>query len=387
MTTWTNRDDVRQAVERLWSRGLLLNSAWTGKGLAFPYRVNLNGPTSTQLSDRFDEARKWIAGLEGLPLVWREFTHPRLGRNRVPIAVEWGSCQELLTFVRREADTRRFTQAAIMVVQAFAALSPWVERYPLRLLERVDDLPRLLAVTRWMVGHPRPELFLRQVDVPGVHTKFLESHRGLLAEWFDLVLPTEAIDVAFSGVGQFCPRYGFATKPRFVRFRPLDPTFGGPQDLAWRAQDWLEGPARRRIVIVENEVTYLSLPPLSQAWAVFGAGYGFDGWGQSPWMDQAEVWYWGDLDTHGFAILDQLRAELPRVRSLLMDEETLLSHREFWGREDSPTSRTLPLLTEAEQSVYQGLVGDRWGPQLRLEQEHLNYQWVCEFWESLFRPK
>lgn len=40
------------------------------------------------------------------------------------------------------------------------------------------------------------------------------------------------------------------------------------------------------------------------------------------------VHYWGDLDTHGSAILDRLRAWLPQTRSFLMDRETLLDHRE-----------------------------------------------------------
>ncbi|NOR71388.1 MAG: hypothetical protein GQ532_17115, partial [Methylomarinum sp.] len=33
--------------------------------------------------------------------------------------------------------------------------------------------------------------------------------------------------------------------------------------------------------------------------------------------------YWGDLDTHGFAILSRLRHYYPQVKSILMDEKTL----------------------------------------------------------------
>ncbi len=45
----------------------------------------------------------------------------------------------------------------------------------------------------------------------------------------------------------------------------------------------------------------------------------------------------GDLDTHGFHILDQLRSHHPHARSIVMDQETLLAHRDFWVREDSPS--------------------------------------------------
>ena len=42
---------------------------------------------------------------------------------------------------------------------------------------------------------------------------------------------------------------------------------------------------------------------------------------------------WGDIDTHGFAILDQLRGILDSVQSLLMDRETLFAFLSQWGRE------------------------------------------------------
>lgn len=378
MSGWTTAGDVRKAVERLWDRGDLLVAAWTGEGLVIPYRMPLRGPSSTQWSENFDEARRWISSLEGLPVVWKEFRHPRLGTNRVPVAVEWSSVDTLVAFVGREAEVERFRVAADLAVGRQPLLAPWIRSAPHRLLDHQSDLDRLLSVVDWMVLHPRPGVFLRQIDVPGVHTKFVEAHRGLLSEWFELVLPPDAVDATSKGVSKFAERYGFATKPRFVRFRPLDPDLPGPRDLSWRLEDWLaEGPAPHRLLIVENEITYLSLPALAQTWAVFGAGYSFEGWDRSPWLAGAELWYWGDLDTHGFAILDQLRAVAPQARSVLMDEATLVAHRAFWGREDDPTARDLPRLTEAEQQVYQGLVGDRWTPRLRLEQEHLNYQYAC----------
>jgi hypothetical protein len=52
----------------------------------------------------------------------------------------------------------------------------------------------------------------------------------------------------------------------------------------------------------------------------------------AAWLRECEVLYWGDIDTHGFRILDQLRAVHPHVESVLMDEETLLAHRDAWGR-------------------------------------------------------
>lgn len=44
---------------------------------------------------------------------------------------------------------------------------------------------------------------------------------------------------------------------------------------------------------------------------------------------------WGDIDTHGFAILDRLRRHFPQVRSMLMDRATLLAHEGQWVTEQA----------------------------------------------------
>jgi hypothetical protein len=106
---------------------------------------------------------------------------------------------------------------------------------------------------------------------------------------------------------------------------------------------------------------------------VFGSGYGFEMLANAPWLHQCEVHYWGDIDTHGFAILDQLRTRLPGAHSLLMDRETLMAHRSLWTREPSPERRDLARLTSAEQAVFDELRDNRLGEGVRLEQERIAY--------------
>jgi hypothetical protein len=43
------------------------------------------------------------------------------------------------------------------------------------------------------------------------------------------------------------------------------------------------------------------------------------------------VTYWGDLTSHGFAILNQLRARGVDATSALMEMATLFDHRDLWG--------------------------------------------------------
>ena len=86
-----------------------------------------------------------------------------------------------------------------------------------------------------------------------------------------------------------------------------------------------------RVFITENEINFLAFPRTKDAMAIFGAGYGFESLGQAHWLARCRLFYWGDIDTHGFAILDELRGHFDQVESFLMDRDTFLAFESLWG--------------------------------------------------------
>jgi hypothetical protein len=55
-----------------------------------------------------------------------------------------------------------------------------------------------------------------------------------------------------------------------------------------------------------------------------------------------------------------------------MDEATLVRYRRFAVEDTTTPNRgDLPNLTQAEYDTWQGLLSDRWGRRLRLEQERI----------------
>lgn len=253
---------------------------------------------------------------------------------------------------------------------------------PLRALELAPHWHLLLDIVLWLQAHPRPHIYLRQVDLPGVHSKFIESQRGVLSELLDLALPSNAIDVSYRGVAQFAARYGFLDKPARIRFRVLDPHLvilpgAASPDLAVDAASFaLLRPAVRQVFITENETNFLAFPQVPGSLVIFGAGYGWDALSQAEWLKACVILYWGDIDTHGFAILDQLRARFGHVESFLMDRATLMAHRASWGVENEQVFHPLSRLDAEEASLFDDLRFDRIQAGLRLEQEYIGYQWL-----------
>lgn len=63
------------------------------------------------------------------------------------------------------------------------------------------------------------------------------------------------------------------------------------------------------VLIVENFA--LAFPNVTYSIVIFGEGFKLATLEVVPWLAEAEVIYWGGIDTHGFAILSQLRAHFP----------------------------------------------------------------------------
>jgi hypothetical protein len=382
--SWTRPVDLRAQVQRWWDRGELL-AAQLNAQASFPRRLVLKVPGSKELAERFDEVRAWIAELSTAKYVrveFRSLRHRLLGQNQVPAEAWVDSLADALALIGKRREAERFGALVATTRLRQPELLSWLEQKPLRALDLADDWQRLLDLVSWIQANPHCGRYLRQIDLPGVHTKFIETHRSTLAEFLDRVLPPDAINGTASGVTQFARRYGFRDKPLRVRFRVLDPEravlpFGGDQDITLDAPSFARlHPNISRVLITENEVNFLALPPFPDSLAIFGAGYGFEVLGTAMWLYQCRLLYWGDIDTHGFAILDQLRAVFPHAESLLMDRSTLLSFRDQWGREDKPTKRELGRLTADEATLYDELRNDRYASNLRLEQERIGFNWI-----------
>ena len=385
--SWTTPADLRAQVQRLWDRGELLRAAVTDT-VSWPLRLSLKAPSAADLSDRFEAVRDWVRAIADTPQVrieWREWNHRVQGMQRLPAAVWIDTLQDALAFIGKARQAQRFEVVWQQTAAAQPPLLAWLSRRPIQALDLVDRWDRLLAVVAWLQAHPRPAVYLRQVDVPGVDSKFIEAHRGVLAELLDLALPPEVIELDATSVAQFTRRFGFLDKPVRTRFRLLDPALPslpgceGMPDITLDVASFaaLALPVDR-VFITENETNFLAFPPAAGAIVVFGAGYGWEPLARASWLHRCQLHYWGDIDTHGFAILDQLRGYFPGVASFLMDRATLLAHRLHWGEEPDPARHDLARLTPEETAVYDDLRFDRYQPRLRLEQERVGFGWFCD---------
>ncbi|HET6291347.1 MAG TPA: Wadjet anti-phage system protein JetD domain-containing protein [Amycolatopsis sp.] len=373
-TSWTVPGDVLGKLRRRWDRGEFLSRLAAGDSWE-PLTIGLRGPSALDTSAHLDEARAWVGQ-------WHRVRYLRIeprtvggrvaGTNEIPGRVWVDSYEQLWAALGVEPDVRTFTSLLEATRLRAPAIADWMSAKPMEVLKHRNEWARLVDTALWIHTYGRSDMYVRQIDVPGVDTKFIERFRTILAALLDCLLPEDRVDRG-RPPSDFAGRYLFRRKPSYVRYRHLS---DGPgfSELAVRVSELADmPPAANTVFVVENEITYLAFPPVEDAVVIFGEGYAASRLHPLKWLARKNLVYWGDIDTHGFAILNSVRRSFEGARSMLMDRATLLAHEGQWVGEPTPTSEHLEVLLPDEAGLYTDLVEDALGRSVRLEQERISY--------------
>lgn len=356
------RTAARARAEALYQRRC---AQWaTGPADAPAFDVPLHPPTQDAALRGADAAVEWVRAWRDVPgVVWTRRRWANVGDQDVPERLRLEAPADVARFAGREKHWRTLRSRAEELIGRWGdAVRPAVRRHASVVVEHDEtDHARLVAVVDWLVANPRSGLYFRQVPVAGVDTKWLGTRRALVTSLVTAVTGAEDL--------------GLRQPPGLVRVRYLDRTLapGGVGDLA-APPDELDHLSLRpdRVVVVENLESFLALPPARGVVAIHGSGYAVDRLGLIGWVRESPLTYWGDLDHDGFAILDRLRAHCPTVTSVLMDEATLLTHRDLWVADPNTGSgRASGRLDRrtAEEAAVDSLLAELGG--VRLEQERI----------------
>jgi hypothetical protein len=121
-----------------------------------------------------------------------------------------------------------------------------------------------------------------------------------------------------------------------------------------------------RIIITENLMNFECLPEAANTLAIWGQGNAAELLHKVPWLAGCDVYYWGDIDEHGFQILSRLRSKFPSIRSVMMEVATFEKYRHLTGAGEK-AGKPPGNLTAEEQKAYDVVAREN----LRLEQEKI----------------
>ncbi len=352
-------DQVRQRAAVFYSRN---HRSWLA-GEFKMLTINLDPPTGRS-AERDDGAavRAWVAqwNRSSITVEWEDRKLSYLGTYSLPRRVVLADAD---TAARVASKLDHWQRLRTVLDRFCTELGESVRPELIRHLSAWDDwndttVEQFIAVVRWVHEHEVSDFYIRELPIFGVDSKWFEAHRAVV----------EAV------VGPL----NFKPKPQLVEIRSLDPTLGigGLRHLACPAAELREIPGAR-VLIVENHQSFLALPDLPATIAIFGGGLNAARIVQQmPSLEAKEVLYWGDLDSHGFYILELVRRYVPHARSVLMDLDTVRDHVDLAVEEPQPSRFEPELLSYGERLSLDYLRGRSAGGCLRVEQERILFDYA-----------
>jgi hypothetical protein len=370
-------EDIRSRAQRYWNsyayhRWLLSGEPWQTLEISF------GKPSGRELLADYAAIRAALHDLQskskaatgyGYRIDYESVAHRQLGEQQLPVRIYFETEEDFLRYTEHLRDANQFKQLAR---ETHPALSALLYDKPRILLDNLAVWQQLLKVADWFIAHPNPDIYIRQIDLPNINSKFIELHTSQLTVLLDALLPSSAIAACEK---KFELRYRLRYDQHLIRFRLLDSALAlaGLTDLTLPLEDFCRLDLDvDTVYITENKINGLAFPQTARSMVIFALGYGIGSLSRADWIKSKRIVYWGDLDTHGFAILSHCRALFPQTISMLMDDATLAANRSLCVTEASPVKEIPVNLTESELTTWAALTPSE-GLKLRLEQERIPY--------------
>ncbi len=291
-------------------------------GAGPPLEVTLGVPTENQALKQVEDVRAWVSAWQAWhgvgSLSWSDRHWRKLGTQTVPEKLLLADPGDVAQWIGEAERWGRALQRYRDLVGCWPQSAGKLPRYFAILADYSEgDYRRLVDMVAWIEKNSASNLYPRQLPVSGLDSKWLEKRKGILADFVDSVRGEP------SSQGDFFQRCGLKMPPQLIRLRILDNVLrqrvGGLGDISvpWEQLADLDLPVSN-VFIVENLQTGLAFDDLPGSIVIMQLGYGVDVLGRLPWVARAHCIYWGDLDTHGFAILNRARSYLPELKSVLI---------------------------------------------------------------------
>jgi hypothetical protein len=356
----------------------------------FPKDIRFGKVKASETLTHYREVKEWIARLVngsrerlgyGYTVDFVVRKDRKTGEQKLPQRI-WFSCEgDYLRFLDKEEEARAFKRDVREIIADLPRLREWSFANPLQIVENVGKWNGLLAVCKYFILHPKPNLYVRELPLE-LPTKFVEEHKFVLRQLLDALI-SEHVNHDES---VFEKRFHLKYDEPLIRLMILDEDmarrcFSGLRDVSIPQSAFNTlSPACTNVLILENKtnfsniINFLSLPELKRTVAIFGKGFQLGLLGNAAWIADKRIFYWGDIDVHGFQILSQLRASFPNVCSIMMDRETFQTFGNYLVTGAETNVARLPHLTQEENELFKLLMGLR--ESNRLEQEKISHQYA-----------
>lgn len=317
-------------------------------------------------------------------IIWEETNNRKIGVTKIPKSIQFIDLKFYLKFIQKESEFQILEEDFEKLISIFPELQLWLRVNIKELIPISSSLDKIISILSFFKNHPKPNLYIRELPIEGVDTKFIESNQKNLILLLDQILLKEYIN---ENETNFEKRYYLKSKAILIRFRILDKTLNQnfPKeifDLSIPIEEFQKLNFREETVfITENLINFLAFPKLKNSILILGGGYASSNLKYLKNISEKKIYYWGDMDSHGFQILSNLRFFFPQTQSIFMDKICYEMFQHLATNDNQKISSLPENLNSDEEKLFNYINSIEKANQL--EQEKIPFEYVIEVLKNL----
>ena len=222
-------NEIKNRVKKLWSN-YKFHKNWLADETVFPFQIKLDKPDDKTLLHQFDEVRQWINDLtqtftqKDISIIYKEFSYRSMGKQTLPVAIEFKDIESIARYLGKWQEWQLFCQYYKQIVSAFPVLTEILKNSPASIQKHSHSWPKLLSVCHYFSQYPTPNCYIRELDIHGIDTKFIEAHKSILKILLDQILDDSFINLQYEKLSEhgFEKRFGLRYEQPRIRFRLLE---------------------------------------------------------------------------------------------------------------------------------------------------------------------
>lgn len=322
----------------------------------------------------FQAFEKRAGKSKGWSIKWEEWNSKKLGKQKWPASISIETEDDYLYLIKKGEEVNQFKRQ-------FSELVEWRKEIRSFFLVRTNAVldyqpiwKEICIVVDYLIQNDVQDYYIRSLPLP-MHTKFIENNKAfilsLLKHFSPERYPEETI--------RFETALGLKEKQHVYTMRWLDDNLAakymhghevfGLSTVGLKTVDW----KIEELWLVENETNLYLLPKRMGALVLFSKGHAVTQLFNIPLFARTKLFYWGDLDEHGFIMLNTFRRNYNHAKGIFMDQNTVEYHRsEILTQPEKYKIRSLEYLSIDENEAFQTLLSING----RIEQEKLNQRFI-----------
>jgi len=271
------------------------------------------------------------------------------GEISMPDDIYFENVEDYVKFIDKEKEFLAFRKVAMKSQKLLPSILPWMQENPLKVIKHLANWNSILTIGKYFLANPQPKMYARALplDIP---TTFIEKHTTILAEIFNAILPTTAINTQEN---QFEQRFGLLYAEPIIRMRALDKmVFENlpSEDISLTVSDWKTQIVKtKNIFLATDLLNFLRFPNFPESLIIYGDAATLKVLKGLPWLAEKQTYLWTDISIKSFQLLADLRQSFSKVTPFLLDKTTFEKHASFASLSLKEELTMIAGLTTAEQ--------------------------------------